>query len=130
MLKQTLMISENRQSREYHNIPLKTDFRVGRLKFIGEIGEGSFGSVFLAEADGILEDGVTTLVAVKASIGKIVVLLPRWDFVHIFYPSLVLSSFILILIDFDYYNYSYLLIPKKCCCNILPNLNNYTPHEI
>ena len=46
------------------------DFPHEKLHFICEIGEGSFGKVFLAKADGIMEEEVTTLVAVKTSVGK------------------------------------------------------------
>ena len=60
----------NRHSRIYHNVPRRMDYPKERLHFIREIGEGSFGKVFLAEADGIVEEELTTLVAVKTSVGK------------------------------------------------------------
>ena len=61
------MQSNNRISLIYHNVARKMDYPGDELKFIRLLGEGAFGQVFLAEAYGILEDGVTTMVAVKAA---------------------------------------------------------------
>ena len=41
------------------------EFSPGQLQLVRELGEGAFGVVFQAEADGIVEDSVSTVVAVK-----------------------------------------------------------------
>ena len=68
------MQGNNRISRIYHNVARKMDYPGEELKFTRLLGEGAFGQVFLAEAYEILEEGVTTLVAVKTATGKNVLL--------------------------------------------------------
>ena len=46
------------------------EFPSDKLKLMQQIGQGAFGDVFLAEAEGILEDQVTTMVAVKRVAGR------------------------------------------------------------
>ena len=50
---------------EYINIIGHNEFPFEKLHFIRELGQGAFGTVLLADADGILEEGVKTLTAVK-----------------------------------------------------------------
>ena len=64
------MPHNNRISQIYHNVAKKKDYPGDKLKFTRLLGEGAFGQVFLAEAYGILEEGVTSLVAVKTATGK------------------------------------------------------------
>ena len=48
------------------------EFPSDRIKLMQQIGQGAFGDVFLAEAEGIVEDQVTTTVAVKITTGRII----------------------------------------------------------
>ena len=64
------MPQNNRISQIYHNVARKMDYPGEELKFTRLLGEGAFGQVFLAEAYGILEEGVVSLVAVKTAQGK------------------------------------------------------------
>ena len=62
---------DKRNSQIYHNIAKNRVYPIEGLTFIRQIGQGAFGQVDLAEAHGIVEDGVMTLVAVKTVSGNL-----------------------------------------------------------
>ena len=64
------MYVDKRKSQIYHNISKNKVYPIEGLTFIRQIGQGAFGQVDLAEAHGIIKNGITTLVAVKTVSGK------------------------------------------------------------
>ncbi|XP_072046628.1 fibroblast growth factor receptor 4-like [Amphiura filiformis] len=58
--------NKNRLSQQiYHNVSRNMDFPSEGIQYISHLGQGAYGQVFLGEATGIIDEGVTTLVAVK-----------------------------------------------------------------